>query len=211
MLAFYYAPTSCSTASHIALQESGLSYSRHRVRIYKPEEHANFKRDVNPLGTVPALHTEFGLLTENLAIMFYLARLRPELKLFPEDAFKWARCLSFMSWVGSSVQIARRQFRAPVRFTDDEAAYSGLSQSGAEKFKVCVAQINQRLVGEDWIMGDQYSLADGYALVVYHWAVLDKLDMLEYPHFTEHLRKMLKRAAVQEVLDAEKCCLLDYL
>ncbi len=209
MLAFYHTPMSCSTASHIALEECAEAYSRHRIRLYKPDEHAAYKRDVNPLGTVPALQTERGLLTENLAIMCYLADRNPQLQLLPLDNFERAQCLSFLSWIASSAQIARRQSRAPLRFTDDEAAYPALSSSGAIKFKACVARIEERLANSSWIMGEQYTVADGYALVVYHWALLDNLDMTLYPHFSAHLQRMLQRPAVRRALVEEKCRLLE--
>ena len=209
MLIFYHTPMSCSTASHIALEEPGQDYVASRIRLYKPEEHEVYKRDVNPLGTVPALQTARGLLTENMAIMYYLASLKPELRLLPTEAYERARCLSFLSWVGSSVQIARRQFKAPVRFTSDESAFSALSTSGAEKFRACVERIDQRLSDSHWIMGDQYTVADGYALVVFHWAVLDELDMTAYPHFSRHLRNLLDRPAVCRALADERCVLLD--
>ena len=210
MLTLYYTPTSCATASHIALEESGIAYEAIRVKMHKPEEHQRYKDQVNPLGTVPALLTDAGLLTENLAIMSYVACLAPARQLLPESPWALGQCLAFMGWLASSVQIARRQFRKPAYFADDEAVYPVLERVGAARFRDCVARIDQRFADTGpWVAGDHYSVADGYALVIYHWAVLDGLDMDQFPGFTAHKQRLLQRPAVQTVLQRERCILLD--
>lgn len=210
MYTFYHTPTSCSTASHIALEESGIDYHPVLTKIYKPDEHQSYKQMVNPLGTVPALKTDSGVVTENLAIMAFIARLKPELSLLPDSPWELGQCLSFMSWLGSTVQIARRQFKKPSRFTDDERAHGAIKEFGALKFRDYLAQIEQRFRnGGPWVMGERYSVADGYALVIYHWAVLDELNMALYPNFTNHKQRLLERQAVRTVLERERCILLE--
>lgn len=209
MLTFYHAPMSCSTASHIALEESGITYDSVRIKLYKLNDHERYKREVNTRGTVPALQTEEGLLTENLAIMNYVSQLVPEKRLLPESSWERAQCLSFMCWLGSSVQIARRQFRKPVRFAEDDSTHAALARSGAARFREYVAEINKRITsGGPWVMGNNYSVADGYALVIYHWAVLDELDMTEFPGFVAYKERLLQRPAVRMVLERERCILL---
>jgi glutathione S-transferase len=76
MLNFYYTPTACSTASYIALEESGTLYEAHRVKLYTLE--AEKFREINSKGTVLALNINGITFTENVAILMYLARRFPD-------------------------------------------------------------------------------------------------------------------------------------
>jgi len=76
MLTLYYAPGACSMASHIALEETGVPYEAKPVSLATGEHLKDeYLNNVNPRGKVPALRTDEGVLTENVAIITYLARL----------------------------------------------------------------------------------------------------------------------------------------
>ena len=85
-LTYFYTPTTCSLASHIALEESGLAFEASRIRLHDPDAVAVWCR-TNPSGGVPALLSDGRLLTENVAILDYVARLVPEAGLLPDDPF----------------------------------------------------------------------------------------------------------------------------
>jgi glutathione S-transferase len=69
MLTLYYAPGACSMASHIALEETGAPYERQTVNLMQGEQtKPEYLKGVNPRGKVPALKTDDGMLTENVAI-----------------------------------------------------------------------------------------------------------------------------------------------
>jgi len=87
---FHYTPTSCSLASNIALEEAGVAYEASLVKLWKPEDVAAYKGD-DPGRTVPALRVGDTLITENTAILQYVARLRPEARLLPDDADRLVR------------------------------------------------------------------------------------------------------------------------
>ena len=55
MLRFFYSPGSCALASHVALEESGLSYTAVEVNLHKGDNDSTEYRAINPLGRVPAL------------------------------------------------------------------------------------------------------------------------------------------------------------
>ena len=97
MLTLYYSPGACSMAPHIALEEAGATYALQLVSIPKGEQLADeYLPDVTPRGKVPALRTDDGVLTENVAILTYIARLFPHAKLLPEEPIGMARCISHM-------------------------------------------------------------------------------------------------------------------
>ena len=69
MLTLYYSPGACSLAPHIALEETGASYALELVSIPKGEQQASEYLNVNPRAKIPALRTDEGVLTENVAIL----------------------------------------------------------------------------------------------------------------------------------------------
>ena len=62
-LHFYFTPSTCALASHIALEESGAAFEAELVKLHKPEDVVVYKQ-INPRGTVPALTVDGVLLTE---------------------------------------------------------------------------------------------------------------------------------------------------
>src|SRR5512132_4029258 len=76
----YLTPGACSLAAHIALQEAGLVFDRIRVDLEtKRTEDGSDYTKINPKGYVPALVLDDEqLLTENVAILSWVADRRPE-------------------------------------------------------------------------------------------------------------------------------------
>lgn len=202
-LHFYFTPSTCSLASHIALEESGAPFEAELVKLHRPEAVETYKQ-VNPRGTVPALTVDGVLLTETVAITTFVARSFPEAKLMPEELGAMAQCISLMSWFSSSVHIQRRQYRAPMRFTPDEAAHPGLRTAGQTLTWANLQRIDGMLRGKTWLMGDQYTVADGYALLFYGWGLVDEQPMSDLKAFTAWKDRMLQRPAVRRALERER-------
>src|SRR4051794_23191815 len=106
MLTLYFSPGACSMASHIALEEIGQPYEEKQILLAKGEQKTAEYQKVNPRGKVPALGIDGGrILTENTAILTYLARRFPKKKLLPSDPLEEARCISQMAWFSNTVHI----------------------------------------------------------------------------------------------------------
>ena len=202
-LEFHYTTTTCSLASHIGLEESGAPFEAHFVKLYKAEERAAY-RAIIPSGKVPALLVDGEVLTENVAILSFLACAFPESGLLPDDPLAAARCVSLMSWFASSLHIDRRQARVPSRFTADEAAHPSLGRDGAARFLAGLQQLDAMLNGRAWLVGDRFTAADGYALVFWAWAVADGQPVETLPHFAAHAARVMERPAVQRALARER-------
>jgi len=202
-LVFYYTPTTCSLASHIALEESGLAFEASRVRLHDPDSVAIWRR-TNPSGTIPALTSDGRLLTENVAILDYIARLAPEAGLLPDDPFEQARVLSLTAWFASSVHITRRMARAPVRMTPDQTTWPSLQAEGRSRFWANLVKIDGMIEGRDWLVGDRLSVADCYAMVFYGWAITDEHPVGDLTAFTGLFGRMAQRSGVQRAMAREK-------
>jgi glutathione S-transferase len=204
-LALYYTPGACSLASHIALEESGLAFDCRRVGGDGGVGRSEYL-EVNPRGSVPALLVDGGVLTENIAILRFIAGLAPEL--WPDDGWSQALCFSRMAWFASSVHIAFRQTRRPERFASDPLAFDAVRDAGHAAFRAALSETDGMLRGREWIVGDRFSVTDAYALVFYEWGLSNKYDMSALPSFTAFRDRCVARPAVDRVLKRERSLIL---
>ena len=208
MLTLYFCPGACSTASHMALEETGAQYGEKPIFLPKGEQKTETYLKINPRGKVPALEVDGKILTENTAILCYLAKTCPEKKLMPTDAFEQARCISTMAWFSNIVHPSYSHYMRPERFAADATAQPSVKETGKKSFWANCQEIDSLLEGHDWIMGKEFSVADCYALVFYGWGLRAELPMKELANFTAFKERMLKRPAVKKVLESEESILL---
>ena len=208
MLTLYFSPGACSMASHIGLEEIGEPYEKKPTLLPKGEHKTEAYLKINPRGKVPALAVDGKVLTENTAILTYLGRRFPEKNLFPKDSFEETRCISTMAWFSNTVHPAYTHYLRPERFAEAEAAHAAVKDTAKKTFMTQCAEIDSMLQGKSWIMGDQYTHVDGYALVFYGWGVRAGFPMTDLKSYTAWKDRMLKRPAVRKVLEAEQSVLL---
>jgi len=208
MMKLCYAPGSCATVSHLALEEAGAQYELRRIDLGKGEQRTEAYLKINPNGRVPALILDDGrILIENIGIVTYLAGLHPAAQLIPSDAFAEARCYSIMSLFASSVHVAWAHNARPERYTTDASATPNLREVGRKSFFNYLQLIDGWLEGRPWLL-DQYSVCDPYALVFYGWGLRGELPVGELKNYTAHKDRMLKRSAVRKVLEREESVLV---
>jgi glutathione S-transferase len=201
MLTLYYAPGACSMAAHIVLEESGETYTPQRVDLAKGEQKTEAYLKIHPLGRVPALRLDDGEpLAENTAILPYLGK---RFGLWPTDAKGEAKALSMIGFFAANVHPAHAHVGRPERYTADAGAFPGIKDMGLKTFHGYLKQTDGMLADREWL-SDRYSVLDPYAFVFYTWGVRRELPMGELTHYTAFKDRMLKRAAVQRVVEDEK-------
>jgi glutathione S-transferase len=201
MITLYYAPGACSMAAHIVLEESGEKYTPQRVDLAKGEQKTDAYLKIHPLGRVPALRLDDGQpLSENTAILPYLGK---RFGLWPTDAAAEAKALSLIGFFASSVHPAHAHVGRPERYTADSSAYPGIKDMGLKTFHGYLKQTDAMFDGREWL-SDRYSALDPYAFVFYTWGVRRELPMGELKNYTAFKDRMLKRPAVQRVVEDEK-------
>src|ERR1700756_4577210 len=102
MLILYYWPGASSVVPHVVLEEIGTQYERQLVNLAQGEHKGGAYLKINPHGKVPALAVDGMVLTENVAILTYLAKRFPEMQLLPRDIIEEAHCISMMAWFAST-------------------------------------------------------------------------------------------------------------
>lgn len=204
MLTLYFSPGACSLASHIGLEETGAPYEAKPTLLAKGEQKTEAYLKINPRGKVPALSVDGKIITENTAILTYLARRFAEKKLMPSDPVEEARCIATMAWFSNIVHPSYQRYMRPERFAEGEAAQATVKETGRKSFWANCQEIDSMLQGKDWIMGSQYTLADAYALVFYGWGVRGGFPMNQLSAYTAWQDRMVKRPTVRKILETEQ-------
>ena len=201
MLTLYYGPGACSMASHIVLEESGEKYEGRKVNLAQGEQRSPEYLKVNPHGKVPALRLDNGeVLTENAAILPTLGK---GFRLWPSDPKAESLALSWIGYFSSTVHPAHTHVARPERFSADPAAHAGIKDAGLKAFHGYLKEIDGLYAGKDWLFGD-FTVVDPYAFVFYAWGVRRELPMQELKNYSAFRDRMLKRPAVQRVVEDEK-------
>jgi glutathione S-transferase len=195
-------------ASHIGLEELGAPHEKRPTLLAKGEHKTEAYLKINPRGKVPALDVDGTVLTENTAILTYLARRFPEKKLLPGDPFEETRCISMMAWFSNSVHPPYTHYIRPERFAEGDAAQAAVKETGRKTFLAQCGEIDSNLAGRQWIMGDHYTAVDGYALVFYGWGVRAGFPMQDLKSYSAWKDRMLESPAVRKVLEIEQNVLL---
>lgn len=201
MLTLYYAPGTCSLASHIALEEAGARYEARRVDFSKAEQQSADYLAVNPKGRVPALVTDRGILTETPAILAYVAQSFPEKRLAPVyDPFAFAEIQAVNSYLCATLHVAHAHRVRGSRWADDPAAIEAMKKKVPESVGACFELVEREMLKGPWVTGDSFSIADAYLFTVAQWIEGDSLDVSRIPRVMEHRERVRQRPAVAKVL-----------
>ncbi|HPA01503.1 MAG TPA: glutathione binding-like protein [Chiayiivirga sp.] len=192
----------CSLTDHIVLEWIGKPYEVEQVAR---EALKTSYLKINPSGAVPALALDDGtILTQNIAILDYLASLAPEAKLMGDgSALARARVLRWLAFLNADVHKNFSPLFSAPRFVDGEAAQESLKHKAAERLREQFETLDAQLGGNAWLVDNRRSVADPYLYVVLRWAKAMKLDLSGLGNLARFVAHMESDAGVQAALKAE--------
>ena len=199
-LTLYYTPGTCAQAVRIALHEAGAAHQLVRVDFAAGQQRTPEYLAVNPKGRVPALVTEHGTLTETPALLAYVAQRFPQARLAPADAFGFARMQEVHSYLASTVHIAHAHRPRASRWADEPEAQAAMQRKVPQNMAECFGVIEAHYLNSPWVMGEQYTVADGYLFTIAGWLQGDGVDIQRFPKVAEHFQRVAARPAVQSAL-----------
>ena len=195
----YFSPGACSLSPHIILHETGLPFTTEKVDLAskKTASGADFA-GINPKGYVPALETDEGvLLTEGPAIVQYLADKVPAKNLAPAiGSIERYQMMGWLNYIGTEIH---KNYSPLFNPAGSDESKQNAKASLAKRY----AYIERMLEGREYLVGDQFSVADGYLFVVTNWAGFLKLDMSAFPNSGAFQKRIGSRPAVQQAMKAE--------
>lgn len=196
----YYAPGACSLAAHIILNEINVDFDLERVdlKTHITEKGQNYY-DINPKGYVPALEINPGLvLTENVAILPFLAQHDPRQDLIPPSGLGRAKVLEWLGFLNSEVHDAYAVFFAN-DLTDEakQRAYAEINR---------LLQFVENYLAEvdtDYLVDDNFGPADAYLFVLTNWSALIGHDLSGFKEIIELRNVVAQRQSVQIAMREE--------
>ena len=195
----YYAPGACSLSPHIALLEAGLPYDLVKVdlRAKKLENGDDFLK-VNPKGQVPALVTDDGeLITEGPVIVQRIADKVAAKNLAPaRDSAERYKLLEWLTYINSELHKNIGPMFSPLLSDEAKGVFKDRAMS---KFKY----VDSQLAGRDYLLGEQFTVADGYFYVMLRWADGMKFDLSGLNNLLAYKERVAARPKVQEALVKE--------
>jgi glutathione S-transferase len=204
MFTLYYAPHTCSLASHIALEDAGASYSLKRIDFAKSEQQSPTYLTINPKARVPAMVTPRGILTETPAILAFIAQSFPQARLAPlDDPFALAELQAFNSYLCSTLHIAHAHRMRGHRWVDDPDAIVAMQKKVPQTVGACFELIDRVMLRGPWVMGENYTVADPYLFTIAQWLEADGVDPSSIPRVIAHRSRMMERPNVGKAIADE--------
>ena len=197
----YFAPLACSLAARISLYEVGApaadtQFIQVDTRAKRLADGSDFHA-INPMGQVPVLRTAEGeLLTENTAVLQYIADRFPEAGLAPAGVLGRARLREALGFIGTELHKA---VFVPLL---DARAPEAVKTWAREKLALRMGVLEKHLTGSEFLL-ERFSLADAYLTAVLNWTLATAVNLAEWPIAQAYHQRLLKRPSVARAFAEE--------
>ena len=196
----YFSPLACSMATRIAFYEAGAhaNYLEVDPKTKIVQSDGSDFRAVNPLGLVPTLRTDEGLvLTENAAILQYVADRFPQAGISAVSGIERSRLHQWLCFIGTELH---KGLFVPVL---DRKAPPEVKTYVLGKGLSRLDYLENYLNGREFLL-DHFSVADAYLATVLNWSIATPMiDFAKYPAVKDYLERMKKRPAIAKALAEE--------
>lgn len=196
----YFSPLACSLASRITLYEAGaegaVALQRVDTKTQTTADGADY-RAINPKGMVPALRTADGdILTENAAILPFIADQFPGANLAPAGGIERSRLAQWLSFIGS--ELHKTVFTPLLSPKANDGAKTYAREAAPDR----LAYLDAHLKGRDYLL-DRFSVADAYLTAVLNWAQFVGIDLKTWPNLAAYYARVTARPHVARAMQEE--------
>jgi glutathione S-transferase len=198
----HYFPGACSLASHIALEWVGAAYET--VKMDLPGTKSPEYLALNPNGAVPLLVDGDFVLSQNAAILFYLADRFPAARLLGDGTSRGrADVMRWLCMLNSDVHPAFKPLFKPSRFHPDPSLSGVIADTARTHVREYLERLDARLQDREWLT-EERSIADPYLFVLLRWTVKLKIDSSGLDNLSRFLARMYTDAGVRAAVIAEE-------
>ena len=141
MLTLYFSPGACSTASHIAIEETGIPYKTVRLDLAAGDQRRPEYLQLNPRGRVPTLVVDGHTLTENVGIMTYIAGGYPHARIWPADTWHQGVAVSTMAWLSNTVHTTYGHLIRAGRSIEEPVAF--IERGSTDRERIVIAKLRE--------------------------------------------------------------------
>ena len=198
MVKLIYSPGACSISPHVALREAKLPFEL--LRLDFKNRKLSDGRDylsLNPKGYVPALELDDGrVITEGVAIVQYIADQAPASQLAPPNGtFERVRLQEWLNFISTELH----KGTSPLFSSSLPDDYR---KTIHDRLAGRLAFVAKSLGDKPYLMGDGFTVADGYMLYVLR--VWNRFYPNELPApLSAYLARLNERPSVKAALAAE--------
>lgn len=195
----YFSPMACSLASRISLYEAGADDARFievdpkTKRTLSDEDYLQ----IYPLGLVPLVRLDDGsLLSENAAILQYVAARYPQAGLAPRDNIERAYLQQWLCFIGTELH---KGLFIPLF---DQKAPDGTRAHTLKKYESRLNYLDNHLTGREFLL-DRFGVADAYLYTILNWTVPTRVDLTRWPAIKAYHERLQKRSSVAKAFQEE--------
>jgi glutathione S-transferase len=194
----YFTPGTCALADHIVLAWIGKPYEAQKVP--REERRQPWFLKLNPAGQVPVYEEDGWVLTQNSAILNYLADRFPESGLggdgTPRSRAEINRWLAF---VNSDVHPAFKPMFGAANYLEEPALIEKAKDNARKNLRKLFERADAQLEGHDWVVGTR-SIVDPYLFVMLRWARNQSIDLSGLDNLERFVRRMYDDPGVKKAL-----------
>ncbi len=197
----YTKPGACSLSDHIALRWIGKPFDVQVMDAAGMKSPAYLK--LNPAGAVPVLEVDGWALTQNAAILNFLADRFPESGLGGDGTPKGrAEVNRWLAFLNADVHPAFHPIFGSTRYLGDDALIELSKDNARQKLRGLFERLDAQLQGKDWLTGAR-SIADPYLFVTLRWAKGTRVDLSGLENLERFFTRMRADAGVVAAMEAE--------
>ena len=196
----YFSPLACSLATRIALYEAGAeaNYLEVDPKTKVVQNDGSDFRKVNPLGLVPTLRTDDGLvLTENAAILQYVAERLSDSGIGAKPGIERAKLQQWLCFIGT--ELHKGLFTPLLSKTAPAEVKAWTLEKGLSRLDY----LNNYLEGREFLL-DHFSVADAYLVTVINWTMATPpIDLAKWPAIKAYYERTRARPSIAKALGEE--------
>lgn len=201
----FFKAGACSLAPHIVMAELNMAYEVEAVDLKTKTCASGDYKLINPKGSVPALRMDNNeILTEATVIMQYLVDQKIESTLLPKfGTLERYRCLEWMNFIATDLHKNFTPLFFAGMFVQNAEGQTEMKNAFINVIKNKVAVVSERLGNNDYLMGNEFTVADAYMFTVLGWSKFVNVDLSAYPNVLSYLKRVGQRPAVVRAMKEE--------
>lgn len=202
----YYAPQTCARVALTALEEIGKPFEARLIAFRAGEHRSPEYLAINPSGKVPALDTGQGVVTQNGAILSYLARTYPEAGLLPlgGSALEEATALSMLFRLSADLHPLVTRFVLPGMILGGEGPAQQIRDQAEKLLCEQLGPLEQMLEASSWLAGEDWSILDSYLAWVWFRITGQGFSKTAFPRIDEMCARANTRPSAIAAIEREQ-------
>lgn len=182
------------------LAELGLDYQHVKINPFEDEKNTPEYLKLNPLGQVPTLVDGDLVLTEAMAINFYLARKYGNGKLWINRLEAEALIYKWTFFAITQLEAACVDLILHRKVYDVKDRNIAIVREAEQKLVKPLRVLNEYLTGKDFLVADQFTVADINLAGVLSYAQGGEFDFSPYSKVAQYLEVVLSRPTYKKTV-----------